>query len=77
MRLSEIQKQVTQSQSELQVTRQTLDSVKNAQPATVQIATLTARTDAVQDQLKLLNDAIGQSPDKALAVPLLKKMWTI
>jgi cell fate (sporulation/competence/biofilm development) regulator YmcA (YheA/YmcA/DUF963 family) len=50
-----------------------LNKLSGARPATVQIGKLSSQVDSLQNQIKLLEDAVGQSPEKALAVPLLKK----
>lgn len=42
-------------------------------PGTDQIASLASEVTSLQAEMKALDDAIGQSPDKALAVPLLQR----
>lgn len=49
------------------------NQIKSANPATAEMAKLSAEVNSLQDQVKALNEAIVESPEKALAVPLLRK----
>jgi hypothetical protein len=66
--------------AELQRLQSRLDEIQSAvgkiatmRPETLRIATLSAELDSVRAQVDKLDDAIGQSPEKALAIPMLKK----
>lgn len=71
--LDAVQKVTSVNAKELRLTHELLDNLRTAPPTTVQITSLTTQVESLQTQIKALNDAIGQSPDKALAVPLLRK----
>lgn len=60
-------------EKELQGSRELVDRLKSSPPAVVQIARVSVQLDSLQAHVKTLDDAIGLSPDKALAVPLLRK----
>jgi hypothetical protein len=68
-----IQARMADDGSKLQVLHETIEKIGDALPPSVQVAKLTAQVDLIQTQVKMLNDAIGQSPDRVLSVPLLKK----
>ncbi|MGO9591389.1 MAG: hypothetical protein ACLP3K_15245 [Candidatus Acidiferrales bacterium] len=59
--------------NELHKNQEFVTQVTSATPAAVRIAKLQTQVNSLQTQLNQLNEAIGQSPEKALAIPLLKK----
>jgi hypothetical protein len=71
--ISSIRSAVEDVKSQIRMNQQLLDKVNNAKPATVQIARLNVQLDSIQAQVRILDDALGQSPDKSLAIPLLRK----
>ena len=58
---------------ELRKNQELVDEITKATPATLRVARLSTELDSLQAQMMQLDDAIGQSPEKALAIPLLKK----
>ena len=68
-RFSEIKSLV----KELNEVHQLIETASREHPATLQIAKVAADVDVLKSQMKELDDAIGQNPSKALAVPLLQK----
>jgi cell division protein FtsB len=49
------------------------EHVKSAPPATAQIANLSARVASLENHMEALDAALGQSPEKAVAVLVLRK----
>jgi hypothetical protein len=71
--ISIMQARIDRLQAELQMSRDLAEKISAAPPSTVEAAKLRAQVESLTKQLQLLNDAIGQSPEKALAVPMLRK----
>lgn len=72
-KIDSITQNVKDMEKELQVSRELLEKIKSTAPAPLQIAHIHVQLDSLQAHMKMLDDAIGQSPDRALAVPLLRK----
>ena len=57
---------IAEMQKELQISRELVDRIKSSPPAGLQIARLSVQLDSLQNRMKMLDDAIGTSPDKSL-----------
>jgi hypothetical protein len=71
--ISSLQQRVAQLQATVHDSQVLIGKLESSPPATTQIAKVSAQLDSLQTQVKVLEDAIQQSPEKTLAVPLLKK----
>ena len=71
--LATLTRHITELQNQTNVVAKLSDDIKSAPPAISAIANLTTQLSALQNEVKSLNDAIGKAPEKALAVPMLRK----
>ena len=72
-RLDTMQASLNEAMREVANNEALVETLSNAQPTTVQVASLTRELKSMESELKQLNDAVGQSPEKSLAVPMLKR----
>jgi len=71
--IAQLQSTLNDLRKNQEKSQELVDKLTKAQPATLQVARLGTELDSLQAQMNQLDDAIGQSPEKALAIPLLKK----
>jgi hypothetical protein len=55
------------------MSRELVERLSKAKPAEVQVAKLSVELGSARSELRHLTDAVGESPEKALALPLLRK----
>jgi hypothetical protein len=71
--VEELKVEVGDLQKQLKVTEESLTSATSQKPTNIEISLLNSRVSNIENQIKALADALGQTPDKALSVPLLRK----
>jgi len=71
--LQSLEKSLAEVQQQARLSAELADRIAKAKPADVQVAVLKADVDGLRSEVKRLTEAVGQSPEKALAVPLLRK----
>lgn len=74
--LKAMEASLAEAQRQLQLNAELVKRIEDAKPAgpaNVEVARLATQVDGLRAEVKQLTDAVGQSPEKALAVPLLRK----
>jgi hypothetical protein len=71
--VAELKIEVGDLRKQIKVMETSLTSTKSQKPTDIEVSLLSSRIGNIENQIKALADALGQTPDKALSVPLLRK----
>lgn len=71
--LKSMEASVAEARRQAQLSVELAAKIANAKPANAEVARLMVEVDSLRSEVEELTDAVGLTPEKALAVPLLSK----